>query len=132
MNTVSSTRRLLSGHGRPPFVLVVEDEPDQRDELCELLFDAGYVVFAAADGRAALDLLQAGLPVDLVTLDIHMPGLDGQAFLQAVAEHTRFDKLPIVVVSAYARLARFPRAVAQIGKPIDTGRLLAALERHAN
>src|SRR5687768_9997633 len=68
-------------------ILVVEDEPDIRALLCEVLAEEGYAVTTAANGAEALDTLaelRAGDEgPDLIVLDHRMPVLDGPNFLAA-------------------------------------------------
>ena len=64
-------------------ILVVDDEAPVRLTVAELLHRAGYAVQTAADGLAALALLEHD-PVDLLILDLLMPGLSGWAVAQRV------------------------------------------------
>ena len=57
-------------------ILVVEDEPDIRELLVDLLSDAGYDVIEASDGGAALEKPRLEL-LDMVILDFMLPVLDG-------------------------------------------------------
>jgi CheY-like chemotaxis protein len=61
---------------RPPAILVVDDEEQNRKLLSRLLFLCGYDVTAVADGEAALAHFTRSRP-DLVLLDVQMPGIDG-------------------------------------------------------
>jgi CheY-like chemotaxis protein len=64
--------------GRPPVVLVVEDEPLVREMIVEELTDFGFRVLQADTGEAGLDILRGGQPVDVLFTDIRLPGaLDG-------------------------------------------------------
>jgi len=62
-------------------ILIVEDEPDQRDIIEDILTEAGYIVQATEDAESALQL-QKIKPVDLVFSDWKLPGMDGLALLQ--------------------------------------------------
>jgi CheY-like chemotaxis protein len=55
-------------------LLVVEDDPEVRATVVELLTDLGYRVLKASDGQSALAVLQSGVPVDLLFTDVVMPG----------------------------------------------------------
>ena len=59
-----------------PVVLVVEDDPPVRELLNEVLEDEGYSVVAVHDGATALQVIDS-LRVDLITLDLDLPGLSG-------------------------------------------------------
>ena len=60
----------------PPSILVVDDEPDIRENLCDILTDLGYVVDTAGDGPSALHLVREK-HYDVALLDLRMPGMDG-------------------------------------------------------
>jgi len=57
-------------------ILVVDDDPSVREMLARVLADEGYAVMSAADGQEALETAVAA-PVDLVLLDLNMPGRSG-------------------------------------------------------
>ena len=70
---------------RPHGVLVADDEPDVRDVLNEGLRRDGFLVWLAADGHEALDLYRNHWhAIDVVLLDVRMPGLDGPQTLAAI------------------------------------------------
>lgn len=81
-------------------VLVVDDSALSRKLISDALTDEGEaeVVAAASNGRLALERLRQG-PVDIVTLDLEMPEMDGLATLKAIRE--QYPKLPVIMVSAY-------------------------------
>jgi two-component system chemotaxis sensor kinase CheA len=80
-------------------LLVVDDSVTTRALEKSILEAAGYEVLAAADGRAAWQLLQEEA-VDLVVSDVDMPGMDGFALTEAVRGTARFCDLPVVLVTA--------------------------------
>ncbi len=90
-----------------PLVLVVDDEPNIRRMLGRLLESEGYRVREAADGAAALQQIDEAEP-DVVLLDLMLPGLDGLAVLQYVAD--RWPALPVVMMSGRATLGDAVRA----------------------
>ena len=119
-----------------PFrVLVVDDEPLARQRVLDLLARAGDVdvVGTAGTGRKAIEAIrqhdEAGDPVDLVFLDVQMPGLDGLDVVREVGA----DAMPAVVfVTAYDQhaLAAFDvAAVDYLLKPFDDDRFAQALAR---
>lgn len=115
-----------------PTILVVEDDPSQRELLCELLEAHGYSCIAAEDGRRALDAIDGTPAPDAVVLDMVLPRLNGHEFLRELGERGE-RRLGVVVVSGFgpvSRLAerwRFVRAFVQ--KPVDLDALLAAVHR---
>lgn len=80
-------------------LLVVEDDPSVRQGMLRMLEHAGYRVLAAADGEAALVLLEQG-PVDLVLLDAVLPGLPALETYQSVLR--RRPATPVLLVSGYS------------------------------
>ncbi len=81
-------------------LLLVDDEAMVRDILSEEMEAAGYAVLTAASGEAALALLEAGEPVDLLITDLSMPAMDGLALINAV--HALQPGLPAVLLTGYA------------------------------
>ncbi len=77
-------------------ILVVEDEPRLADLLRLYLERDGHVVLVVGDGTAALTAFEAE-PVDLVVLDLMLPGLSGEAVLAAIREH---GDTPVLIASA--------------------------------
>ncbi|MFZ4776433.1 MAG: Cache 3/Cache 2 fusion domain-containing protein, partial [Terrimicrobiaceae bacterium] len=80
-------------------ILVVEDEPANRELLVRMLEKDGYRVTAAENGSIALECVAADPPA-LILLDLMMPVMDGFAFLEALRCSPGFSKIPVVVVTA--------------------------------
>lgn len=80
-------------------VLVVDDEEGIRLLYKEELEEEGYDVELASSGEEALERLEAD-HIDLVLLDIKMPGMDGIEVLRKVKE--RWRELPVILCTAYA------------------------------
>ncbi|RLJ09445.1 MAG: DNA-binding response regulator [Candidatus Aenigmatarchaeota archaeon] len=78
-------------------ILIVDDEKDIRDILKYNLTKHGYEVIEAPDGDAALELLQEG-KIDLIILDIMMPGKDGYEVCREIRESG--NKVPIIFLTA--------------------------------
>ncbi|WP_324717164.1 chemotaxis-specific protein-glutamate methyltransferase CheB [Carboxydochorda subterranea] len=91
---------LRSPGGRQVRVAVVDDSPFMRAYLARLLEQSGRfeVVAAVGTGEALLDLLGSGLSVDVVTLDVEMPGMGGLECLRRVM---RLHPTPVVMLSAH-------------------------------
>lgn len=104
-------------------VLIVDDERYIVDLLSDLLEDEGYTVLRAADGQAALDVLDRHQP-DLVVTDVMMPRIDGVRLLSIIREQHK--DLPVILMSAAVtpRLAGVPF----LPKPFDIEDLLALIE----
>src|SRR5690606_20971640 len=114
-----------------PCVLAVDDEPPALRELAHLLSSDPRVdqVLTASDGAGALRLLEEG-DVDIVFLDIRMPGLSGLGLARVLARFRRPSA--VVFVTAYddhAVDAFELQAVDYVMKPFRPERLAAALDR---
>jgi NarL family two-component system response regulator YdfI len=95
MNALKRPHGVVSGLR----VMVVDDDHDVRDALCELLVDEGFqVVGDAPDGSTAVSLARDRAP-DVVLVDYRMPGMDG---LEAVNQmKTQAPHLQAVMLTAY-------------------------------
>jgi CheY-like chemotaxis protein len=82
-------------------ILVVDDEPGLRALAKTGLMQRGFDVLTASSGEEALEILRAGSPqVDIVLLDLSMPGLSGERVLRAIRGFRR--ELPVIIASGYA------------------------------
>ena len=77
-------------------ILIVEDEESYREPLVYQLTREGYDVSAAATGEEGLELFTKG-GIDLVLLDLMLPGLDGTALCRRIREQSR---VPIIMLTA--------------------------------
>ncbi len=80
-------------------ILVVDDDPDFRSFICEVLEQASYDVLQAEDGRQAMDLMSTDVP-DLVLLDLMMPYVDGFMVLAFMAKQARLREVPVLIATA--------------------------------
>ena len=120
-NETTSTMRLL----------IVDDEPHVRSPMAEVLRQRGYAVEEAASGPEALAQL-ANKPIDLMVLDLVMPGMNGVEVIRR-ARQTRPD-LAIIVLTAHASVESAIVAVkADVAdymlKPCNLNDLTVAIER---
>lgn len=112
-------------------ILVVDDEPDIRLLLKDILEDEGYQVQLAEDAGAARQIKSSLLP-DLILLDIWMPGVDGVSLLKEWNSSNQVD-CPVVMMSGHGTVetaveATRYGAVAFIEKPLSTAKLLNTLK----
>ncbi|MHB8107812.1 MAG: PAS domain S-box protein [Candidatus Cryosericum sp.] len=129
--TVASTQSQTEQKGGT--ILVVEDEPIVAGVAQSLLTRQGYKVLAAADGAAAIDVVQANSPhVDLVLLDMTMPGLTTD---EIIAGLRHLDpKVPILLNSGYtssdAVTSLLNESIVQgfLAKPYDLQQLLQSID----
>jgi two-component system phosphate regulon response regulator OmpR len=110
-------------------ILVVDDDSTVREMLTRVLVGEGFLVWAAADGTAALEVAAAA-KVDLVLLDLNMPGKSGwDTFERLMAEN---PLLAVIIVTA--RSNQFFTALgagvgALLEKPLDFPKLLQTISR---
>jgi CheY-like chemotaxis protein len=109
-----------------PLVLVVDDDPDILDAICEILEAEDYRVQRARNGAEALERVNAERP-HLVLLDLMMPVMDGLTFARLLRDRRLEPEVPIVVISADGN----PQKAASVGargflaKPFDIEALLS-------
>ena len=113
-------------------ILVIDDEPDIRSGLTDILEDEGYRVETAADANAARARL-AEAAFDAVLLDIWMPGTDGIALLREWVAQGELPQ-PVVMMSGHGTVETAVEATRLgaydfIEKPIALAKLLITLER---
>jgi CheY-like chemotaxis protein len=106
-------------------ILVVEDEPDIREILVNLLSEVAEVE-SAVDGLDALERLQRGPAPSVILLDLRMPRLSGVELLGVLARSPTHP--PVVTMSANADTGP-PGAAAHLQKPFALSGLVAALYR---
>jgi adenylate cyclase len=118
-------------------ILVVDDDEGNRDVLSRRLSREGYAVSVAADGSAALAAL-ASAPVDLVLLDVMMPGMDGYEVLTQLKARPELRSIPVLMISALDEIASVVRCIElgaedYLAKPFDPvllrARIGACLEK---
>jgi CheY-like chemotaxis protein len=99
-------------------VLVVEDDPDLRDALAELLRDEGFAVSTAENGVRALQHLEGPELPKVIVSDLMMPEMNGWELLDHVRGSDRLRKVPVLVMTAAAE-PKVPADVPLVRKPID-------------
>lgn len=119
-------------------VLIVEDDPDTREMVRQLVATHGFYALVAADGLEALHLLRAvrhrapEAPC-LVLLDLTMPRLGGKEFRRSQLGDPSVASVPIAVMSGAADLqqrAEAMGAVATLAKPLDIDVLIEVVKRY--
>jgi class 3 adenylate cyclase len=121
----------------PARILIVDDEPFNRDVLAQELELLDHEALAAVHGRDALERLESEL-VDLILLDIMMPGIDGYEVLRRLKDDARLRHIPVIMISALDDLESVVRCVElgaedYLPKPFDPvllkARIGACLEK---
>ncbi len=119
-------------NAQTPRILVVDDEPDIRRLVCEILEDEGYQVATAENAGAARELKKAKAP-NLILLDIWMPDTDGITLLKEwVAEEAML--CPVVMMSGHGSVEAAVEATRLgaydfLEKPLSLAKLLLIVER---
>jgi two-component system nitrogen regulation response regulator NtrX len=91
-----------------PTILIVDDEPGVRASLSGVLRDEGYAVEAVSSGEACLERVTRA-PVDLIVLDVWLPGMDGLATLARLRE--RQVDASVVLISGHGNIESAVRAI---------------------
>ena len=112
-------------------ILLVDDEKWVRDSSQRLLKESGYEVITAENGQRALDFLSKN-PVDLILLDLKMPVMSGEEFLQALPP--QHADVPVIVITGQGSLDIAVDCMRKgvydfITKPFDIPQLLLSVER---
>ena len=100
-----------------------------------LLEEGGYQIVKAASGEEALSIARGGEPVDLILMDIHLPGIDGLSVIREMKSDPRTRSIPILALTAHAMRGdkdRFLEAGCDgyISKPIDVKTFLTSIRTY--
>lgn len=93
-------QRMASGNKAAPAVLVVDDDPDLVDLLSRFLSRQGMKILVASNGPQCLEIVQGSPPIDVIVLDIMMPGMDGLQVCAALKEIESARSIPIILLTA--------------------------------
>jgi signal transduction histidine kinase/ActR/RegA family two-component response regulator len=113
---------------RDATILVVDDDRDVRELAVSCLESLGYQVRKAEGGQAAIEVISAGTPIDLVLIDIAMPEINGVQAIQAILKIR--PGLPFLYMTGYA--GRTPVDVSEsrvLKKPFTIAELAAKVEQ---
>jgi len=107
----------------PPTILCVEDNVDNRILLRRVLQAEGYQVLEAGSAHEALDL-SGSHHLDLVLVDINLPGVDGLTLTEKLKSDVRWADVPVIAITANVMRGDHERTLAAgcdgcIQKPID-------------
>lgn len=113
-------------------ILIVEDDCDLREALCDTLGLAGYESMSAADGPAALAIL-AKKKVGLVVTDVQMHPMDGHTLLREIK--TAHPYVPVMLMTAYGMIDKAVEAMRDgactyLTKPFEPDKLLVEVARY--
>jgi len=113
-------------------VLIVEDNELNRDMLSRRLQRRGYDILVATDGEQGVEMARSE-PIDLILMDMSLPGLDGWEATRLLKADTETSKLPIIALTAHAMSSDREKAMESgcddyDTKPVDLVRLLGKIE----
>ncbi len=113
-------------------ILVIDDNPDIRDNTAEILELAGYKTFTAENGKQGVDLAIKEKP-SVIVCDIMMPELDGYGVLHLLRKNTDTQNIPFIFLTAKTERTDFRKGMEMgaddyITKPFDDIELLNAIE----
>jgi len=131
--TATPVLGVLTLPARNKRILVVEDDSELANTLCELLSDEGYQTESVVSGADAISKVRAASPA-LVILDLGLPDQDGVGVALEMASDRRTVHLPVLFISGHEDLAARVRECRQIQcdflrKPYHADELLARVER---
>ena len=116
-----------------PTILLVEDDPELREELAEWLRTEGFAVTATANGKEALAVLEDHLSPSVILTDLLMPVMNGWELRTALKGRPETAHIPVVVMSgAVSRDPRSPYYIDVddfVSKPISPDDLLEKLRQ---
>jgi twitching motility two-component system response regulator PilG len=124
MNPPQATRKTT--------ILVVDDSATQRVFVSQVLGEHGFQVVTASNGEEALQKLSN---IDLIFLDINMPGMDGYEVCKSIKENPATVAIPVIMLSGkdgfFDKMrGRMVGATDHVTKPCEPAVLLAAIEKH--
>jgi len=113
-------------------VLIVDDDLRNIFALTSMLETHGMQVLYAENGQAGIDILQKTPDIDLVLMDIMMPGMDGYETMRAIRQMERFGSLPIIALTAKAMKGDREKCIEAgasdyIAKPVKSDQVLSLL-----
>jgi DNA-binding response OmpR family regulator len=109
-------------------ILIVEDDSDLRRMFRLALALEGFVVLEAADGLAALHIIDSERP-DLVVLDLGLPVVSGHAVRAELAAHAYTRQIPVVVVTGWPVSQEQLEVACLLRKPVEPGDLITTVRR---
>jgi CheY-like chemotaxis protein len=112
-------------------VLIIDDDPEVREAVREVLEEQGLRVLCASSGREALQILRAESEPCLILLDLLMPIMSGWQFRAVQAQDPVLARLPVVVMTATSSLEDAAiHADGILRKPVHLDDLVAVVRRY--
>jgi two-component system cell cycle response regulator len=113
---------------KKPVILCVDDVPANLKLLENILVPRGYEVVSAASGKDALQKIKTRT-IDLVLLDLMMPGMDGLQVSRKIKDNKKYGKIPIIMLTAYTGAETYIKTLsnevfAYLQKPFEAEELV--------
>jgi two-component system, cell cycle response regulator DivK len=113
-------------------ILVIEDNPDNRILIGDVLTSLDYEVLQAVDGENGIEIAAKEIP-DLILMDLSLPRMDGWTATQQIKANTALSHIPIIALTAHAMVGDREKALHAgcddyISKPIDLRELSSKLK----
>jgi DNA-binding response OmpR family regulator len=120
---------------RPHHILVADDEPHIGRIIKMKLEQGPFRISVAEDGEQALEQIRSHDDLELVVLDLMMPGIGGMDVLEQMREEGRLEKLPVIVLTAVGEedqqlKARALGAAEFLTKPFSPKKLYSLIAEH--
>ena len=117
-------------------ILVVEDQPDNRQIIRDMLAETGYEISEAENGEEALAVIAKNRP-DLILMDIQLPVMDGYTATRRIKADPALRSIPISAVTSYAlcgedKKAREAGCDDYVPKPYSPRQLLEKIQQYLN
>lgn len=129
--SLDESQKVLEGRK----ILVVDDEPDAQTFIAMVLEDNGATILRAADGDEALDLARRE-DLDLMTLDLAMPGKNGVDVYIELREDPKLKELPVCIITGRPEMRKLiyerksiPPPEGYISKPVSEKSLLVSIRK---
>ena len=115
-------------------ILVVEDNPDNRILITDVLTSLDYETVVAVDGEEGVDAAKAEIP-DLILMDLSLPKMDGWTATGHIKANPGLAHIPVIALTAHAMVGDREKALAAgcddyISKPIDLRELANKLQEY--
>jgi two-component system, cell cycle response regulator DivK len=115
-------------------ILVVEDQPDSRRIIRDMLAATDYEIIEAGNGEEALAAIAKHRP-DLILMDVQLPIMDGYTATRRIKADPALRSIPIIAVTSYAldgqeNIARAAGCDDYVPKPYSPRELLAKIRQH--
>jgi CheY-like chemotaxis protein len=116
-------------------ILVIDDSEVAVEIITDDLTDAGFSVLSAGSGQEAEEILQTGYKIDLILLDVMLPGMNGDEFCKKIKSNPEAKNIPIILVSTKEE-SELKEMVARAGADgylrkafVTSGKLATVIEK---